>query len=65
MKTVRDNNALNQKQKIYPKNLTFIPLSEVSQEDLCKNINKNLFQLEKDLAYFSFAIKEIKDITKS
>ena len=33
--------------------------------DLCYNLDKKLFQLEKDLAYFNFAVKEIKDITKT
>ena len=41
----------------------FFPLSEDSPEDLCSNINKNLFKLEKDVALFYFAVKEIKDIS--
>ena len=59
---VRKNNTGRQSPEIYPKSLTFFPLSEET-EDLCRNIDQTLFQLEKDLAYFSFAIKEIKDIT--
>ncbi len=54
------NNALRQS---YPESLTFSPIPDQEPEDICQNINKNLFKLEKDIAYFSFAIKEIKDIT--
>ena len=57
------NNALRQSPVAYPKSLTFFPIPEQEPEDICQNINKNLFKLEKDIAYFSFAIKEIKDIT--
>ena len=53
-------NTNSQNLEAYPKALSFFPLPD--GDHLCRNINKNLFQLEKDLAYFSFAIKEIKDI---
>lgn len=43
--------------------LTFFPLSD-DPEELCGLLNNNLFQLEKDMAYFQFAIKEIKDISR-
>ena len=59
---IRKHNTGRQSPEIYPKSLTFFPLSEETK-DLCRNIDQTLFQLEKDLAYFRFAIKEIKDIT--
>jgi len=65
MTAVRKTNASVKKPISYPnKALAFFPLIE---EDLgvCQDINHNLFQLEKDLAFFSFAIKEIEDITYS
>ena len=49
--------------RLYAENLKIFP-AVVETEDPCKIINKNLFQLEKNLAYFQFAIKEIKDITR-
>ena len=45
------------------KGLNVLPAFE-KEEELCQNISKNLFQLEKDMIYFYFAIKEVKDITK-
>ena len=62
MTAIRKTNVHEKKPLDYPKALTFFPLTEENSE-LCQNINYNLFQLEKDLAFFSFAIKEIKDIT--
>ena len=47
----------------FSKNLEFMPVPEEGK-DLCQSINKNLFQLEKEVSYFRFAIKEIRDITK-
>ena len=64
MTLVRKNDAVRQTSKTYTQTLTLFPLSD-GGERLCQNINKNLFHLEKNLAYFSFAIKEIKDITHS
>ena len=57
------NDALRQNLQTYPNNLTFFPLSEEAEE-LFQDLNKNLFQLEKDLAYFSFAIKEVQEISR-
>ena len=45
-------------------NLKIISVSEDNKKDLHSSLNKNLFQLEKDLVYFNFALKEIKDIIK-
>ena len=36
-----------------------------AEEELCQTLDKSLFQLEKELAFFNFAVKEIKDITKT
>ena len=47
----------------FSKDLKFMPVLEEGK-DLCQSINRNLFQLEKEVAYFKFAIKEVKDITK-
>lgn len=63
LRTTKRNNALRQNPGIYPETLTFFPLSPNDPKDLCQNISKNLFELEKELAFFSFAIQEIKDIT--
>ena len=35
------------------------------EEELCQTLDKNLFQLEKELAFFNFAVGEVKDITKT
>ena len=45
--------------------LSFFPLSKEAEGDICQSLNKNIFHLEKKLAYFSFAVNEVKDITKS
>ena len=47
----------------FSKDLKFMPVHEKGKS-LCQSINRNLFQLEKEVAYFRFAVKEIKDITK-
>lgn len=60
---LKKNNADRQIPKAYLKSLTFFPLSE-DADKLCRDIDENLFQLEKDLSYFKFAINEIKDIIK-
>ena len=60
--SAKKNDALRQNPQTYPNTLTFFPLSEEAEE-LFQNINKNLFQLEKDLAYFSFAIQEVQEIS--
>lgn len=49
--------------KTSPSTMKFFPLSQNSSEDLCYNINQNLFKLEKDVALFHFVLKEIKDIS--
>lgn len=59
---IRKDNIVEQGSTAYSKPLSFFPLSKEA-EDLCQNIDHTLFKLEKDLAYFSFAIREIKDIT--
>ena len=41
---------------------TLFPLLGDSQDDICSNISRSLFKLEKDVALFQFVIKEIKDI---
>ena len=43
--------------------LKIVSLSD-SKEELFYSLNQNLFQLEKDMAYFNFAVKEVKDIIK-
>ena len=63
LRVTKKNNDFRQNSEVYSKSLTFFPLTAQEPEDLCQNINKNLFKLEQDLAYFSFAIQEIKDIT--
>ncbi len=62
MNFTRKTSAVRNSSPIYPRALTFFPLTE-KNEDLCQNLNDSLFQLEKDLAYFSFAVQEIQDIT--
>ena len=52
-----------QNSRSYSKSLTFFPLPQKGSDHLCQDINRNLFQLEKQLAYFNFAVKELKDIT--
>ena len=44
-------------------NLKIISLSDQG-ETLCHSLDRKLFKLEKDLAYFNFAVKEIKNIIK-
>lgn len=46
------------------KNLKIISVSNNKKEELFYSLNKNLFQLEKKLVYFNFALKEIKEIVK-
>ena len=47
----------------FSKELKFFSVSK-KEEELCEALDKSLFQLEKELAFFNFAVKEIKDITK-
>ena len=63
LRVTKKNNNFRQDSDIYSKSLTFFPLTAQEPKDFCQNINKNLFKLEQDLAYFSFAIQEIRDIT--
>ena len=63
LKIARKEQSFKPNPELYSKALTFFPLSVQDSEDICQNINKNLFQLEKNLAYFHFAIQEIKEIT--
>ena len=58
------------KKQVFKKNSSVVstglktePLSG-RREELFYNLNRNLFQLEKDMAYFNFAVEEIKDIIK-
>ena len=46
------------------KNLKIISLPNNTEEELCYSLDKSLFQLEKDLVFFNFALKEIKEIIK-
>ena len=65
MKSVKGKIPLPEVKKTqtpYP-SLNFFPLSEKNSEKLCQDIKKNIFQLEKNLAFFYFAIEEIKEIT--
>lgn len=63
--------ALSKKQKIYIPNpakplqsMAFFSLSsQKAPEEICRNINKNLFKLEKNVAFFRFALTEIKDLS--
>ena len=48
----------------FSKDLKIVSFPDNKEEELFYNLNKNLFQLEKDLSYFNFAVKEIKDIIK-
>ena len=60
---VMKDGGARQSPQAYTKGLKVFPLVSPN-EDPCETIRRNLFQLEKDLAYFNFAITEIKDITK-
>lgn len=62
MTLAKKHQAQRQNSIHYSKALAFFPLSE-KKEEICHNIDKNLFKLEKDLAYFSFVICEIKEAT--
>ena len=63
--------ALSKKSKTYvhapakpPQSVAFFPLSSPkAPEEICLRINKNLFQLEKNVAFFHFALTEIKDLS--
>ena len=58
----RDQGAIDRKAIDRPL-ISYISLN-LKEEDLLGHINKNLFQLEQDVEFFSFAIKEIEEITK-
>ncbi|MCY4321221.1 MAG: hypothetical protein OXC37_02280 [Bdellovibrionaceae bacterium] len=58
---VKKNNQL--KKSSDNSNLKIISLFD-RKEELCHNLDTNLFQLEKDMAYFRFAVKELEEIIK-
>ena len=61
------NTAKNQKQApsyATQKGSSYFALDGSPDQHLFKGIDKNLFKLEEEVAFFSFAIKEIEDITK-
>lgn len=55
----RENKTLKHNTESNSKLLPFLHVS--NSDDLCYSIEKNLFNLERDLACFRFAIKEIKE----
>ena len=54
---LRPIEALPHNVKIFP-----LPPEEASSGDLCYNIDKSLFKLEKEVSLFQFALKEVQDI---
>ena len=48
----------------FSKELKIFSVSK-EEKELCQTLDKNLFQLEKELAFFNFAVREVKDITKT
>ena len=63
LKVVKKSEFKDKKPVLYPaqSSLVFFPLSK--ELKLCRDIDQNLFELEKTLDYFNFTIKEIKEIT--
>ena len=57
----RKHKTHRQKEELQP---SLFVLNHTEPFDLAyRNLNKNLFQLEKDMAFFRFAIQEIRDIS--